>query len=49
MLRLVLTLLKHRVTWRVVMVLLATIGYSCLNEDLSGLETLVCSVLTCVD
>lgn len=47
--RLLLTLLRHRTTWRFLLVLAGACGAASLTSDLSGLETLVCSLLTCSD
>lgn len=48
--RLLLTLLRHRTTWRFLLVLTATAGASlATQQQLSGLETLVCSLLACSD
>lgn len=48
--RLLLTLLHHRTTWRFLLVLAGTLGASLVTQQqLSGLETLVCSLLTCSD
>lgn len=44
-----LALLRHRVTWRFLLVLLATFGYASLADNLSGLEVALCSVLACMD
>lgn len=44
-----LALLKHRATWRFLCVLLITLGYATLADNLSKLEVALCSVLTCVD
>ena len=49
MFRLLLNLLRHRVTYRFLMVLCAALGYAAINGDLSSLESTVCSLLTCVD
>lgn len=49
MLRLVLNLARHRVTYRFLLVLTAALGFASLDTDLSTLESTVCSVLTCVD
>lgn len=45
----VVALLKHRVTWRFLLVLAGALGYSYINEDISKLEDLVCTLLTCSD
>ena len=43
-------LLRHRVTYRFLMVLCATIGVASLTGDtFSALESLVCSILACSD
>lgn len=42
-------LIRHKVTWRFLVLLLATLGYSLYVEDLSKLEVALCSVLSCVD
>jgi hypothetical protein len=48
--RLLLTLLRHRTTWRFLLVLAGAIGASLVTQQqLGGLETLVCSLLTCSD
>lgn len=49
MLRLVLTLAQHRVTYRFLLALTAALGFASLDADLGTLESTVCSVLTCVD
>jgi hypothetical protein len=49
MFRLLLTLLRHRVTYRFLVVLCAALGYASLTGDLSSLESTVCSILTCSD
>ncbi|WEU68293.1 hypothetical protein TARRARE_47 [Escherichia phage vB_Ec_Tarrare] len=49
MFRTVLNLLRHRVTYRFLLVLVAALGFSSLTTDLSTLESTVCSVFTCVD
>lgn len=43
------TLIRHRVTWRFLNVLLATLGCTLLVGDLSKLEVALCTVLTCLD
>lgn len=43
------TLIRHRATWRFLYVLLATLGCSLLVGDLSKLEVALCSVLSCLD
>lgn len=48
MLRLAVGLLRHRVTWRFLAVLLTALGYSVLTDDLGRLEVALCSVLSCV-
>lgn len=49
MLRVAVAVLRHRVTWRFLPVLLAALGYATLTTDLSELEVAFCSVLSCVD
>lgn len=49
MFRVLLDLLRHRVTWRFLLVLASAFGAAHLAEQLGGLETLVCSVLGCSD
>ena len=49
MFRLLLTLLRHRVTYRFLMVLCTALGYAAFSGDLSSLESTVCSLLTCTD
>lgn len=49
MFRVLLDLLRHRVTWRFLLVLAGAVGAAHLAEQLGGLETLVCSVLSCSD
>ena len=49
MFRLLLNLLRHRVTYRFLVVLCAALGYASLTGDLSSLESTVCSLLTCTD
>lgn len=49
MFRVVLNLLRHRVTYRFLLVLAVALGFTSLNEDLSTLESTVCTLLTCVD
>ncbi|WPK33076.1 hypothetical protein [Escherichia phage AV103] len=49
MFRLLLNLLRHRVTYRFLMVLCAALGYASLTGDLGSLESTVCSILTCSD
>lgn len=49
MFRYALALLRHRVTWRFLAVLLATVGYASLTDNLGELEVALCSVLSCVD
>lgn len=49
MLRYAVALLRHRVTWRFLAVLLTTIGYASLAGNLGELEVALCSVLSCVD
>ncbi|QOC57603.1 hypothetical protein pEp_SNUABM10_00004 [Erwinia phage pEp_SNUABM_10] len=48
-LRTVLSLLTHRVTWRFLLVLAGSLGAASLSQDLVQLETLVCSVVPCLD
>ena len=48
--RLLLTLLRHRTTWRFLPVLAGALGASLVTQQqLGGLETLVHSLLTCSD
>nr|ABR22995.1 hypothetical protein [Escherichia phage T7]ABR22996.1 hypothetical protein [Escherichia phage T7] len=49
MFRLLLNLLRHRVTYRFLVVLCAALEYASLTGDLSSLEFVVCSILTCSD
>lgn len=49
MLRLLLTLMRHRVTYRFLLVLAGAIGLTAVSGDINQLETLVCTVLTCDD
>lgn len=49
MFRIVLNLLRHRVTYRFLLVLAIALGFSSLDTDLSTLESTVCTLLTCVD
>ncbi|WNV46669.1 hypothetical protein sekstaphage1_p46 [Escherichia phage Sekstaphage-1] len=49
MLRLLIALLRHRVTWRFLIVLGAAIGYAGLTDNLSELEMAFCSLLSCSD
>ena len=49
MFRVLLDLLRHRVTWRFLLVLASAFGAAHLAEQLGRLETLVCSVLSCSD
>lgn len=49
MLRLLLTVLKHRVTWRFLLVLAATLGYSSYTNEIGQLATAFCSLLSCSD
>lgn len=49
MFRTMLNLLRHRVTYRFLLVLIAALGFSSLTTDLSTLESTVCTLLTCVD
>lgn len=44
-----LALIRHRVTWRFLLVLLGSLGYASLAGNLSELEVAFCSVLSCVD
>lgn len=44
-----LALLRHRVTWRFLIVLGATTGFASITEHLSELETITCSLFTCLD
>ncbi|WGV38279.1 hypothetical protein SWJM03_00003 [Salmonella phage SWJM-03] len=48
MMRLLIYLLRHRVTWRFLVVLVASIGLASSAEHIGELETLLCSLLTCV-
>lgn len=48
MMRQLIYLLRHRVTWRFLCVLAAAIGITHGTEHLGELETLLCSLLTCV-
>lgn len=43
------TLFTHRVTFRFLVVLCGSIGLTAIVLDVSTLESLVCSILTCVD
>lgn len=49
MLNLLLTLLKHRVTWRFLLVLAASLGYSAYTGLLTELEAGFCALLSCSD
>ncbi|XAO37645.1 hypothetical protein ZUJKYKSB_CDS0021 [Salmonella phage 1Sgal1PP] len=49
MLRLLIALLRHRVTWRFLLVLTATLGYAGLTDNLCQLEVAFCSILSCGD
>lgn len=49
MLRLLLTLMRHRVTYRFLLVLTAALGATALSGDIDQLETLVCTLLACTD
>lgn len=49
MFRLLLTLLRHRVTYRFLLVLAAALGVTTLAGDITQLEALVCSLVTCTD
>lgn len=49
MLRLLIALLRHRVTWRFLLVLTATIGYAGLTDHIGQLEVALCSILSCGD
>lgn len=42
-------LARSRTFWRFLVVLAGAIGASTVTQDLGGLETLICSVLTCSD
>lgn len=44
-----LVLVRHRVTWRFLTILLATLGYALYAQDLSKLEVALCTVLSCMD
>lgn len=43
------TLFTHRVTFRFLVVLGGALGLTAIAGDVSTLESLVCSILTCVD
>lgn len=43
------TLLRHRVTYRFLIVLLCTLGVASSDESIRGLEMVVCTLLSCVD
>ncbi|ALK86974.1 hypothetical protein [Yersinia phage vB_YenP_AP10] len=49
MFRLLLTLLRHRVTYRFLLVLAAALGVTTLTGDITQLEALVCSLVSCTD
>ncbi|AMR59471.1 hypothetical protein BI010_gp53 [Citrobacter phage SH2] len=49
MLRLLIALLRHRVTWRFLLVLTAALGYAGINDHLGQLEVAFCSILSCGD
>lgn len=49
MFRLLLTLLRHRVTYRFLLVLAAALGVTTLTGYIAQLEALVCSLVTCTD
>ncbi|UYD60847.1 hypothetical protein PFPBOIHM_00006 [Aeromonas phage avDM11-UST] len=50
MFRFVLTLLKHRVTYRFLVVLVAALGCaSIVGDTISALESSVCAILSCSD
>ena len=49
MFRLLLTLLRHRVTYRFLLVLAAALGVTTLTGDITQLEALVCSLVACAD
>lgn len=49
MFKLIVQLLKHRVTYRFLLVLAAALGYSAVSDSLSGMETTLCALLTCSD
>lgn len=49
MLSFIIKLLRHRVTWRFLLVLAAALGYASLADQLGGLEATVCALLTCSD
>ncbi len=49
MLRLLIALLRHRVTWRFLIVLGASLGYASLTDHLGPLEMAFCSLLSCGD
>lgn len=42
-------LVRHRATWRFLILLLATSGYSLFVGDISKLEVALCTILSCVD
>lgn len=44
-----LVLIRHKVTWRFLVLLLATLGYALCAQDVSKLEVALCTVLSCVD
>lgn len=49
MFKLIVTLLKHRATYRFLLVLLGSLGLTVATSDINQLEALVCSLVTCVD
>lgn len=42
-------LLTHKVTWRFLILLAGALGLASATDNLSTLETLVCSLVACVD
>lgn len=46
---LLMKLARSRTFWRFLVLLAGALGATAITQDLSGLETLVCSVLTCSD
>lgn len=49
MFSLLLTLLRHRATWRFLVVLGGALGFASLADPLGDLEVSICSILTCLD
>lgn len=47
--RFLLTLLRSRTFWRFLLVLAGACGLASVSDDINGLETLVCTILTCGD